>query len=331
MKILITGASGFLGSHLIEHLASKGYQIIGMVRENSNIELIENLVSELRYADLSKPETIKSVVQGVDVVIHLAAYYTFHGSKKLYQKINVEGTEHLAEAALKNKVKRLIYCSTTEVIGPVPNPPADEDTEPNPVYEYGKSKLKAEETVKKYGLKGLEYTIIRPSGIYGPRNVNDVSYWTITCFAKNSLGTRFIVGSGENLVQFVHVKDVVEGFTLALEKSDKSRNQTYIISEDKAYTYNEVYKILAELTNRKPPCKHISKNLAKLMIAPIQGVNKLLGRDNFLYHVSTADSVCCNRAYSIEKAKRELGYRPKYDLRSGLKETINWYMENNYI
>lgn len=331
MKIFVTGASGFLGSHLVESLANKGYKIIAMIRENSNIELIKNLVTEFRYGDLEEPETLNKIVKGTDIIIHLAAYYTFHGSRKLYEKINVEGTRRLVEVALKHKIQQFIYCSTTEVIGPVKNPPADENTEPNPAYEYGRSKLKAEEIIKDHGLKGLNYTIIRPSGIYGPRNVNDVSYWTITSFAKNSIGTRFIIGSGENLVQFVHVKDVVEGFTLALEKSDISNRQTYIISEDKAYTYNQVYEILADLTGRKPPRKHIPKILAKILIAPIQGLNKLLGKDNFLYRTSTVNSVCSNRAYSIEKAKRELGYHPRYDLRTGLKETIEWYTEHDYI
>ncbi len=331
MKTLVTGATGFLGSHLVESLANKGYKIIAMIRENSNKDLIKDLVTEFRYGDLGRPETLDAVVKGVDVVIHLAAYYTFHGSKKLYEKINVEGTKHLVEAALKHKIQQFIYCSTTEVIGPVKNPPGDEHTEPKPAYEYGRSKLKAEEIIKNYGGKGLNYTIIRPSGIYGPRNINDVSYWTITSFAKNSIGTRFIVGSGENLVQFVHVKDVVEGFTLALEKSDISNRQTYIISDEKAYTYNQVYEILADLTGRRPPTKHIPKLLAKILIAPIQGLNKLLGKDNFLYHTSTVDSVCSNRAYSIGKAERELGYHPRYDLRTGLKETIEWYTEHGYI
>ncbi|WEU40438.1 MAG: NAD-dependent epimerase/dehydratase family protein [Candidatus Odinarchaeum yellowstonii] len=331
MKVLVTGATGFLGSHLVEVLADKGYKIAAMVRETSNTELIKDLVYELRYGDLGAPENLPKAVKDVDAIIHLAAYYTFHGSKKLYELINVEGTKHLAEAALKNKVQHFIYCSTTEAIGPVKNPPGDENTEPNPVYEYGKSKLKAEEVIKAYGLKGLNYTIIRPSGIYGPRNIFDVSYWTITSFAKNSIATKFIVGSGENLVQFVHVRDVVEGFALTLEKSDVSNRQTYIISEDKYYTYNQVYRILAELTGRKPPSTHIPKIIAKILIAPIEGVNKLFGKENFLYHTSTVDSVCSDRAYSIEKARRELGYRPKYDLKTGLKETIEWYIENGYI
>ena len=331
MKVLVTGASGFIGGHLVENLLSKGYTVIGMVRKTSKIDLLKELGIELRYGDLTDPPSLVNVTRGVDAIIHLAAYYTFHGKKELYWKVNVEGTRWLIEAALKNGVDRFIYCSTTEAIGPVKNPPADENTPPNPVYEYGRSKLAAENVVKEYMKKGLKATIVRPSGVYGPRNVNDVSYYFITSFAKNSLATRFIVGSGRNLVQFVHVKDVCQGFRLVLEKSDVSVGETYIISEDRAYTYIEVFNILAEILGKAPPKHHIPPILAKILIAPVELVNKITGRENFMWHVSTVDAVTSDRAYSIEKAKRELGYRPKYDLKTGLKETVEWYKAHGYI
>ncbi|MEM4156482.1 MAG: NAD-dependent epimerase/dehydratase family protein, partial [Archaeoglobaceae archaeon] len=327
-KILVTGASGFLGGHLTRKLADEGYNVFAMVRKTSDTSRLEGI--DKRYADLLDYESLKEATKGVDIVIHLGAYYTFYGKKELYQKINVEGTKNLLEAVLKNGVKRFIYCSTTEVIGPVKNPPADESTPPNPEYEYGKSKLKAEELVRSYANKGIEFTILRPSGIYGPYNVDDVSYWFITSFAKNSLATKFIVSSGENLIQFVHVSDVVNGFLLAIEK-ENSVNQTYIISEDKAYTYNQVYRILAEILGREAPKFHIPVFMAKAMIFPVELTNRLLGRENFMWHVKTVDSITKDRAYSVEKAKRELGYRPKYDLKTGLKETVEWYRENGFI
>lgn len=331
MKVLVTGASGFLGGHLIEELVRKGYNVIGMVRKGSSRKLLEELNVSLRFGDLLEPESLVDATRDVDVVVHLAAYYTFFGKKELYEKINVQGTRFLLEAMIKNSVKKIVYCSTTEAVGPVKEPYADEDVEPNPVYEYGKSKLRAENVVKECGLKGIDYIILRPSGIYGPRNVNDVSYWFITGFAKNSLTSKFIVGSGNNLVQFAHVKDVVQGFVLALEKYDIAKGRTYFVSEDKAYTYNEVYKMLAEICGRRPPKTHIPPMLAKIMIAPIEFFNRIFGIENFNWHMSTVDAVTCDRAYSIERIKRELGYSPKYDLKRGLKETVEWYRENSMI
>ncbi len=331
MKVLVTGASGFLGGHLVEKLVDKGYDVIGMVRKNSPRKLLEELAIKLRIGDLENPESLVDATKNIDIVVHLAAYYTFFGKKEMYDKINVQGTRYLLDAMVKNNVRRIIYCSTTEAVGPVKKPYVDEDVEPNPVYEYGKSKLKAEGVVREYSLKGIDYTILRPSGIYGPRNVEDVSYWFITGFAKNSLTSRFLVGSGKNLVQFAHVQDIVQGFVLALEKFDVARGRVYFVSEEKAYTYQEVYGILAEICGRKPPKTRISPTLAKAMIAPVEFFNRIFGVENFNWHVSTVDAVTCDRAYSIERIKRELGYIPKYDLRKGLKETVEWYKDNNMI
>jgi len=330
MKCLVTGATGFIGGHLVEKLVAEGFKVRALVRATSNTELIDKLGVEKALGDLRDFSSLKKAVKNVDLVFHLAAYYTFHGKKELYWEINVEGTRKLVEACLSEGVKRFIYCSTTEAVGPTPPRPVDESYPPNPTYEYGRSKLAAENVVREAGGKGLEYTIIRPSGVYGPRNVNDVSYYFITLVASGSLLSRFIPGSGETLIQFVHVSDVVQGFLLAAEK-DVSIGQTYFISEDKAYTYNEVYNILSEILNVKVKRFHIPGWLAKAFIAPIEFAYKIVGKEHFMYHVSTIDAMLQNRAYSVEKAKRELGYKPKYDLKTGLAETIEWYREHGFI
>ncbi|MEM2930232.1 MAG: NAD(P)-dependent oxidoreductase [Thermoproteota archaeon] len=331
MKILVTGASGFLGGHLIEEMVSKGYDVIGMVRKSSNTSFLRSLGVKLRVGDLTIPESIKQATEDIDIVIHLAAYYTFFGKKEMYRKVNVDGTRLLLEASLRNDVKRFVYCSSTEAIGPVKNPPAEEDSPPNPSYEYGRSKLEAEKIVRNYGDRGVKYTILRPSGIYGPRNVDDISYWFITAFAKNALPTRIIVGDGRNLIQFVHVKDAVQGFLLVLDKPEVSENQTYFISDDRAYTYLEVYEILSELCNRAPPRIHVPPILAKAFVAPVELFNRLRGRVVFTWKTSTVNDLTSDRAYSIRKAVGELGFKPKYDLKTGLRETIEWYRENGYI
>jgi nucleoside-diphosphate-sugar epimerase len=331
MKVLVTGASGFVGGYLVEELARWGHSVTGMVRKNSDRSFLEELGVKLVVGDLADPDSLTKATKGVDAVVHLAAYYTFSGKKEVYESVNVGGTRSLLEASLKNRVIRFVYCSTTEAIGPVEKPPGDENSPTNPQYDYGRSKVKAEGVVKDYASKGLDYTIVRPSGIYGPRNVDDVSYWFITSVFKNSISTRFIVGSGESLVQFTHISDVVQGFALVLEKLEVSKNQVYIISEDGAHTYNETYKILCDISGRKPPRIHVNPWLAKAMITPVEGINRVTGRENFMWHTKTVDSVTTNRWYSIEKAKKELGFTPKYDLKTGLMETVNWYKRNGYL
>lgn len=331
MKIAITGATGFLGSYLVEVLGEKGFSIRGTYRNHRKKGFLEDKGVEAVYMELGDHSTYVNVVKGVDVVVHLAAYYTFTGKKKLYYKYNVEATRLFAETSLKHGVKRFIYCSTTEVIGPVENPPGDEETSPNPQFEYGRSKLKAEREVVALSDKGLEYTIIRPSGLYGPRNIEDISYWFITSFANHGLFSKFKVGSGETLVQFAHVKDVARGFALAIEKWENSRNQVFIISDEKAYTYNEVYSILSKITGVPEPSISIPPYLAKILLLPLHFYSIITSDQNFLKRINIVDAVTKHRAYSIEKAKKTLGYVPNYDLEKGLRETINWYIEKGYI
>jgi nucleoside-diphosphate-sugar epimerase len=256
--------------------------------------------------------------------VHLAAYYTFRGKREEYLRSNVDGTKALLDACVKEGVSKFLYCSSTEAMGPTQGI-ASEDAPLNPEYDYGRSKMLAEEAVR---ASGLDWRIVRPTGIYGPGNVNDVSYWFITSFDA-SFATKFIIGSGKNLIQFAHVDDVCHGLILALGHS-ASRN-TFHITDEKAYTYDEVYAIMSQLVGRKPPRTHMPTSLAKVLIAPVEGMNAIFGRDNFLYHLSTVRSVTTDRAYSIEKAKAMLGYRPCHQLPDGLKETVHWYREHGYM
>ena len=331
MKVLVTGATGFLGGHLVEELVSRGYKVRALARKTSNVSALVELGVEVAVGDLTKPETLGPATKEVDAIVHLAAYYTFFGKKKLYELVNVKGTEWLAEAALDNGVTRFVYCSSTEAIGPVRNPPGDENTPLNPQFEYGKSKARAESVVKNLSARGLKYTIVRPTGIYGPRNVDDVAYWFITSYAKGGLASMVKVGTGENLVQFTHVKDVVQGFLLVLEKEDVAVHQTYIVGEDRWYTFNQVYQILHELTGKGPPKVKVPPLLAKALLAPLELYDRVTGEGNIMHRVALVDSVTSDRAYSVEKAKRELGFTPKYDLKTGLRETIEWYRQNGYL
>jgi nucleoside-diphosphate-sugar epimerase len=329
LKVLVTGASGFLGGHLTEFLTAKGLEVVAMVRKTSDTSLLDRLGLEKRVADMTDPPSLRTAVKGVDAVIHLAGYYTFHGKKELYDLVTVQGTKSILDACLQEGVKRFIYCSSTEAIGAVEDVPALEDHPPNPQYEYGRSKLKAERVVREYDGK-IKTTIIRPSGIYGPRNIDDISYYYITSSAKNSLPTRMLVEHGSAVVQFVHAEDAAQGFHLALTNTN-SIGETYFISEDRWYTYREVYEIISRITGRKPPTLSLPKLAAKALIYPVFIAKSAFGEWSFLWDPKTVDAVTSNRAYSIEKAKSELGYSPKHSLEEGLKGTIQWYRDNGIV
>jgi len=311
---------------MTELFTEKGLEVVAMVRGTSKTTLLDKLGVEKRVADLTVPQSLRLAVRGVDAVVHLAAYYTFHGKDELYELVTVQGTKNIIQACLSEGVKRFIYCSSTETIGAVADIPAREDHPANPEYEYGRSKLRAESVVKEYGSR-LEATIVRPSGIYGPRNVHDVSYYFIISCARGSIPTRILIEHGSAFVQFVHVKDVAQGFYLVLTNAN-SIGKTYFITEDKWQTYREVYEIISRITGRSVPTVSLSKTTAKILIYPVFMVNSAFGKWSFLWDPKTIDAVTVNRVYSIEKAKTELGYSPQYSLEDGLNETIRWYREN---
>jgi nucleoside-diphosphate-sugar epimerase len=325
LRVLVTGATGFLGGHLLKEMVKGPHVPVCAYRQGSDTKLIDELgLSKVNF-DLTDEASMAEALKGVEAVVHLAAYYTFTGRKELYEKVNVQGTRSLLEACHRSGVKRFIYCSSTEAMGPVENPPADEDAPLNPQYEYGRSKARAEELVK---ASGLDWTILRPSGIYGPSNVDDVAYYFITSF--KGLSSKFIIGSGKNYIQFVHVSDVVQGFLRTLDHP-VSVGRIYIITQAKPYTYEEVYRVLAKIFGQPEPKWRLGRSMAMLMMLPIEGFSALIGRKNFLYRRETVRSVTSDRAFSIERARRDLGYEPQYDLPEGMAETVAWYKENGYL
>jgi nucleoside-diphosphate-sugar epimerase len=301
-----------------------------MARQGSDTRFLERLGIEIRRADLDDIASLQSAVKGTDAVVHLAAYYTFSGKKEMYQRVNVQGTRNLLTAMVKADVPRIVYCSSTEAMGPTPDGIADESAECHPYYEYGRSKLKAENLVREASAEGIEHVILRPSGIYGPRNVDDVSYWFIITFAK-SIASSFIIGDGKKVLQFVNISDVVQGFALALERFEMAKGKTYIITDSRAYSYEEIYGIMAIIFGKEPPRLHIPVALAKMMVAPVQLVNWMRRKPNFIWRVSSMDTFKVDRNYSIERARRELGYEPLHTLPEGLAETVTWYRKNGQL
>ncbi len=330
MRVLITGITGFVASHVFDILRNdESIEIIGMARNKEKAKKFEQQGVEIRYADLNKPETLKNITQDIDVVIHLAAKMKFHTHLKELYTPNVKATQILAEDAERNGVKHFIATSSTEAIGPVENPPADETYPCNPVFDYGKTKLMLEQALKRmYEETGFPMTIIRPTGIYGPRD-QYISISIIDTILKGRL-TR-LPGKGDKYIHFTFVKDIAHGFVKALRNPRKAIGETFIISSDDYYTYREAFTIIANLLNAPAPTKSAPMFLAKMYIGYLEWRNNRKGIDNFVIHKKVVEEMRNHRAYSNAKAKKYLNYQPKYTLPEGMKETIAWYRENKII
>jgi len=330
VRILVTGATGFIGRHLVNALLKEDkYDIVVMYRNSEKVKELEKLGIETRYGDLSEIKTLDNITKDVDVVIHLAALMRFHAKwEKLYMQ-NVVATKIIAEDAMKNGVDYFIYTSSTEAIGPVKTIPADETHPYNPDYTYGISKMMAEKILNKFHEEnGFPVTILRPTGVYGPGDLY-VTYSVLKAIANGKM--KYLPGKGDKYVHFTYVEDVIQGFIKALENRSAAIGETFIIASDDYYTYKDAFTIMAELLGAPPPEKSIPVPLAKVLIWFVETANKIKRVDDFVMHTSVVRDMTKNRAYSNKKAKEKLGFSPKYNFREGMKITIEWYQQQNLI
>jgi len=330
MRILITGITGFLGTHLAEDLLhTQKYDLIGTYRDPTKATYFEKKGIEMRKADLLLPDSLKDITKDVDVVVHLAGLMRFHDPYTILYTNNVTATQHIADDALRHEVQQFIYGSSTEAIGPVISVPGDETSPYHPTYDYGKTKQVTELWLtEKRKSTNLPVTILRPTGIYGPKDLY-VTLSTVRAVAQKKL--RFLPGNGEKFIHFTYVDDVCQGIRKTIEKPAQSIGETFILASDAYIAYKEMFTIIADLLHVPPPSRSIPMSLAKAYLSVVQWNNKRQGIDDFVMHTSLIDTMRTNRAYSNAKAKRILGFSPRFNYREGMKKTIDWYREKKLL
>lgn len=347
---LVTGGTGFIGSHLVSLLLSKGYKIKVLRRaipihkkyfSAEYPEVLEYQKSkgvEIYDGNVLDKKTLSECVKDVDVIYHLAAiaapYYGL--PKEIYYQINYIGTKNLLEVIKDKRIRKFVFFSSIEATGPSRDgKPLKEDAEPHPTDDYGNSKLTAEYLLKEYRKKyKIPIVIVRPPMIYGER-----SPLLARVFQFMKLGILpMFGGGGDNLFEFCYVRNLVEGVYLAAE-SKKDNCDTYFISEG-SYKVKDVVNTIAKEMNVKLRLIPLPYSVGYILGCIGEGLNKLLpfypfrGREigsplfsrktvNWISH----DMYIC----SIDKAKKELGYKPPYSLQQGIKNTINWYKEKGLI
>ncbi len=324
--VLVTGANGFTASYVCRQLLEKGYQVKGLVRKNADMKLISGLPLELHYADLALDQDFTSVMQGVDVVYHIAAAYrTENVPKKYFWDVNVEGTRKLLIAAKKSGVKKFVHSSTVGVQGDIKNPPATEEYPYSPGDYYQESKVDGEKLVLEfYRKEKLPVSIVRPVGIYGPGDTRFLKLF------KHIYNGKFrMIGDGKVLYHLTFVEDLARGFILAGEK-DEAIGEIFTIGGDGYLTLMELAEKIAKIFNKPLP-------KAKIPVWPVwfggllcEIVCKPFGISPPIYR-RRVDFFIKDRAFDISKAKRVLGYQPKVSLDEGLKITAEWYLKNNWL
>jgi nucleoside-diphosphate-sugar epimerase len=257
---LVTGAAGFMGSHVVEHLARQGVKVRATSRPREDISFFDELGVEYVPADLTMPDTLSRLFEGdVDRVYHLAAICNFSTPLKALYPTNVEGVKTITELALKAKVKCFVHVTSTSVYGYYQGRPFVEDSQRNPGDDYGRSKKEGEDVVFERLKQGLPAVVVRPCTVYGPR-CNDGAG---KVFSRPT-AIMAIPGSGKQLLSNVRAEDVAAALHY-LSHLDQSVGEVYNLCEDTNPTLEEALTLAAETYGTKPPRIHLPLGLVKAM------------------------------------------------------------------
>ena len=347
MKILVTGASGFIGSFIVEEALKQGLETWAAVRGSSSKAYLQDKRINFIELNLSSKEQLVEQLRShqFDYVVH-AAGVTKCLNKHDFRRINTEGTKNLVTALLELKMplKRFVFISSLSVFGAIreqqPYEEIRETDTPHPNTEYGKSKLEAEQWLESLSKGGQEfplqsekagseatfpYVILRPTGVYGPR---EKDYFLMAQSIKQH--SDFAVGYKRQDITFVYVSDVVQAVFLALEKGHTGRK--YFLSDGEVYQSTTFSDLIHEELGR-PWWIRITAPVWVLRVVTFCGeyIGRMTGKvtalNNDKYHILRQRNWRCD----IEPAKKELGYEPKVQLKEGVHRAISWYLDNKWL
>lgn len=324
-KTLVTGATGFTGENLCRRLVQDGEQVVAFVRQSSRTDQLKSMGVECRQVNITDKNTVKENFDDINIVYHIAAAYrTEHSDHDEFKLVNVEATRNLLDAAVAAKIERFIHCSTVGVQGEIKNPPANEEYRFKPGDHYQESKLEGELLAREYSKQGLPVTVVRPVGIYGP---GDTRF--LKLFRPINKGRFVMIGSGEVLYHMTYIDDLVQGFLLAGRKPQAVGN-VFTIAGRRYTTLRELVNMIADVLNKPHPRWRIPFYPVYLGSRICEGICRPLKINPPLYP-RRVEFFSLDRAFSIEKAKKLLGYSPNVELQEGLSRTANWYKEQGLI
>ncbi len=325
MRALVTGSNGFIGSHLVEKLLKKNYEVRCLVRKTSNLRWIENLPVEFVYGDVTQPETLASAVENVDIVFHLGGLVRALSWEDFY-RVNAQGTKNLLEACTDRakNLKRFVYVSSQAVVGPSQSETKiSEDDPPKPISLYGKSKREAEKIVWDFR-ELFPVTILRPPSVFGPRD-DDI----LEIFKYIKWHVKPQVGIKKRKISIIYIEDLIRGIILAAE-SAKGENQIFFLT-DEPCEWSEFEDLIAEVMGSK----------AIPVIVPEATVNVAAFFGELKAKVSRKPALL-NKDKALEmkeqfwlvdgtKAQKILGFEPKIPLREGISRTYRWYRDHGWL
>lgn len=326
MNVLVTGSSGFIGSHLLERFLSRGYHVKCLIRKSTDLRWIKDFPVEFVHGDISDFNSLLSIVPDIDYVYHLGGLLRAKKEQDFY-RVNHEGTRNLLEACrLKcTALKRFIFISSQAAVGPSTDGiPLTEDDPPRPISAYGRSKQLAEQEVMKY-MKYFPVTIVRPPVVYGPRD-DDI----LEIFRYIKFGIKPLIGNQKKIISLIQIHDIVRGILLAAEHTN-AENEIFFIANKKGYSWIEIEDLIAQIMQKKTVTIRlpefvvdVAANLSEQVANIFKNV-ALFNRDKVIEMKQKYWLV------DTSKAEQKLNFVTQISLEDGIRETYNWYRSQGWL
>jgi len=323
--ILVTGGSGFVGSHLADALSAKATPPRVLVRRTSDITHLAGLGVERIEGGFNEPATLARAVCGVDTVFHLAAV-THARSAWEYHHVNAEGTRALVEAVLaaRPRPRRLVYLSSLAAAGPARDGrPLGPNDAPQPITAYGQSKLAGEQFCLA-AAGDVEVVVLRAPAVYGPRDRAFLPY-----FLMAARGIVPVPTGQDRLIQFIHVHDLVE----ALVRAAAAPNATgvYAVAEPQSYAWSDITKWMAIAVGRRVRAVRVPSWLVRCAAAASEFGAATVGRATIFNREKVREILAPGWLCETAAAKRDLGFEGRIPLSVGLSETATWYRQQGWL
>jgi nucleoside-diphosphate-sugar epimerase len=319
---LVTGASGFIGGHLVEALVPRDWRVRCLVRKTSRLKWLPTDDVTLMNGEIEMPgEDLDRAVRSVSVVFHLAGL-TSAADDAAYTAVNVDGTRNIVESMQRVAPDALlVFCSSLSAAGPATdNRPVNETDVPAPISAYGRSKLAAEEIVS---ASGLQYLIVRPPAVYGPRDVD-----ILAAFKMAARGISLRVAPAGQRLSMVHAEDLARGFVCAAEAEGRG---LYYMTDGMIHTYESISEQISRAVGRKTRTIAVPRGIADLVSradrfrGSLTGTKPLLTPDRAL-ELSQDDWTCDDT-----RARLDIDYESSISLPDGMRKTAEWYRSVGWL